>query len=243
MTSNGRRAATALACGLAWGCSGDGARTIDASSEGRARASESSRDAADADEAPADSAAPDGQPALVPPEGGPSPAAGASGEGAGAPSTGLDLVDEALASDPPPESEWVFDPSALRTYELNLTPEDWQTLQDTAEDEQYVPADLVVDGRATANVGLRFKGSLGTLVSCFDDSGARICDKLSMKIEFSEYVPEQRFVGLRRLVFNSMLSDYSQLRERLAYRVYREMGLVAPRAAHARLVVNGEGCW
>jgi hypothetical protein len=30
------------------------------------------------------------------------------------------------------------------------------------------------------------------------------------------------------------------LRERLAYRVFREMGVAAPRSAHARLVINGE---
>jgi spore coat protein CotH len=30
------------------------------------------------------------------------------------------------------------------------------------------------------------------------------------------------------------------MHERLAYRVYRELGLVAPRSAHARLVINGE---
>jgi spore coat protein CotH len=61
-----------------------------------------------------------------------------------------------------------------------------------------------------------------------------------MKLKFDEYEPEQRFFGLKRLNFNSMLYDDALMRERIAYRVFREMGVVAPRAAHARLLVNGE---
>jgi hypothetical protein len=140
----------------------------------------------------------------------------------------------------PLESDWVFDEAEVRTYELTLTPDDWDLLQATALDEVFVPADLTVDGNVVEQIGVRFKGSLGTLVSCFDDDGQRTCDKLSMKLKFSEYLPDQRFKGLRRLVFNSMSSDDSQLRERLSYRVFREMGIVAPRSAHARLVINGE---
>jgi hypothetical protein len=138
------------------------------------------------------------------------------------------------------EQTWVFDPAAVHTYELSLDPERWAALQRDALDEQYTEADLVAAGRALGRVGLRFKGNLGTLVSCFAEDGTRRCDKLSMKLKFDEYEPEQRFFGLKRLNFNSMLYDGALMRERIAYRVYREMGVVAPRAAHARLVINGE---
>jgi spore coat protein H len=138
------------------------------------------------------------------------------------------------------EQTWVFDPAAVHTYELTLDPEVWANLQRDALQEQYVPADLLAAGRSLARVGLRFKGSLGTLVSCFADDGSLRCSKLSMKVEFDEYVADQRFFGLRRLNFNSMLFDDTLMHERIAYRVYREMGLVAPRSAHARLIINGE---
>jgi spore coat protein H len=138
------------------------------------------------------------------------------------------------------EQTWVFDPSAVHTYELTLDPEVWAALQLNARDEEYAEANLVAAGRSLGSVGLRFKGSLGTLASCFADDGTPRCEKLSMKVKFDEYVEEQRFLGLKRINFNSMLFDDTLMHERLAYRVYREMGVVAPRSAHARLIINGE---
>lgn len=137
-------------------------------------------------------------------------------------------------------SRWVFDDRELRTYELTLDAATWADLQRNARDEQYAEAELRVDDVALSRVGLRFKGSVGTLGGCFDDSGRQTCSKLSMKLKLDEYDPAQRLDGLKRLNFHSMILDASQLRERLAYRIFAEMGVVSPRAAHARLVVNGE---
>jgi spore coat protein H len=138
------------------------------------------------------------------------------------------------------EQTWVFDPSEVHVYQLSLDAERWAALQRDARDEQYTEADLSAGGRLLGRVGLRFKGNLGTLVSCFADDGTPRCEKLSMKLKFDEYVLDQRFFGLKRLNFNSMLFDDTLMHERLAYRVYREMGVVAPRSAHARLIINGE---
>ena len=150
---------------------------------------------------------------------------------------------EADAAPPPFESDdatWVFDEDAVREYRLELPPDAWDALRASARDEQYTPARLSVDGTEFGEVGLRFKGSIGTLRNCTDTRGNLLCFKLSMKIRFDEYREEQRFFGLKRLNFNSMRSDPSELHERLAYRLFREMGIAAPRAAHARLTVNGE---
>jgi spore coat protein H len=169
---------------------------------------------------------------------------GAAGEGSG--------PDAGAAPDPdiqpPPSSEqtpddeasWVFDEGVLRTYELTLPADEWAALQASALEEQYVLADLQVDGETLPSVGLRFKGGFGTLENCFDEDGAQICPKLSMKLKFDELDAEQRLHGLKRLNFHSMLNDPSALHDRLAYRMFREMGIAAPRATHARLVINGE---
>lgn len=135
---------------------------------------------------------------------------------------------------------WVFDETQVHTYELSLDPAVWEALQASARDEEYAEAELSAAGQVLGRVGLRFKGSLGTLVSCVADDGTFNCDKLSMKVKFDEYLPEQRFFGLKRLNFHGLMWDDSQLRERVAYRVFREMGVVAPRAVHARLIINGE---
>jgi hypothetical protein len=135
---------------------------------------------------------------------------------------------------------WVFDEAALRTYTLSLDPAVWENLIATAVDEAYVLADLEVDGESLPQVGLRFKGSFGTLDACFDDTGALVCSKLSIKLKFDQADPEQRLHGLKRLNFHAMRTDRSQMHERLGYRLFRDMGVPAPRATHARVIVNGE---
>jgi hypothetical protein len=151
------------------------------------------------------------------------------------------------APEPSPLSDWasdgdaalVFEEEQVHTYELTLSEEAWADLKAHAIEEQYTPATLSVAGELVGEVGLRFKGSSGTLRRCVSN-GTLTCPKLSMKLKFDEVEPTRRFFGLKRLNFNSMFSDASHLHERLAYRLFREMGVVAPRAGHARLVVNGE---
>ena len=159
--------------------------------------------------------------------------------------------DAATDAGPSPSSP-IFDESQVRTYELTLTPADWTTLQANALDEVYMPASLSFEGVVTPNVGLRFKGAVGSLqnqgpidalMPCFDGLGRRIlanCPKLGMKVKVSEYDKDQRFYTLKRLQFHSMGSDETKMVERLSYWLFRQMGVYAPRTAHARLVINGE---
>jgi len=149
-------------------------------------------------------------------------------------------------------SSQIFDESKVRTYELTLSDEDWTTLQATALQEEYKPATLRFEGKEISNVGLRYKGAVGSLqfqgdidslMPCFTQLGERIvanCPKLGMKIKFSEYDPDKRFHTLKRLQFHSMGNDGTKMVERLSYSLFREMGVFAPRTAHARLVINGE---
>lgn len=138
------------------------------------------------------------------------------------------------------DASWVFDEDAIREYQLTLEPGEWEALKASALAEEYFPARLSIDGAAFGVVGLRFKGNRGTLARCADSRGNLRCRKLSMKLKFDEYVGDQRFFGLKRLNLNSMLSDATAMHERLAYQLFREMGVTAPRAVHARLSVNGE---
>ena len=84
-------------------------------------------------------------------------------------------------------SDIVFDENRLMTYYLTVEPEDWSWLTTHAAEEEYVRASLNVGCSDIGTVGLRFKGSYGTLTLCLDEEGNRVCPKLSMKIKFSEY--------------------------------------------------------
>lgn len=143
----------------------------------------------------------------------------------------------------------IYDQKVLRSFELKLAEKDLAFLDADPTAEKYVPGSLVFDGKEYAQVGIRYKGSIGAWILCVADStpqdptrvgGAKTCPKLSMKISFNEYDSKGRFYGMKKLMFHSMNNDASLMRERLGYWLFRQMGVPAPRAVHARLLINGK---
>lgn len=138
------------------------------------------------------------------------------------------------------EADYIFDQSTIRTYELVINAPDWQWLNDNPLLEEYVPATLLFEGEEYPLAAARYKGFFGVLRLCFDAQGNLICDKLSMKLKFSEFDDSLRFFGLKRLNFHSMESDPTKMHDMLAYGLYRDAGVFASRTAYANLIVNGE---
>lgn len=138
---------------------------------------------------------------------------------------------------------YIFDQNQLRNYEL-IIPE-IATLDKDPAAEKYVEGMLIFEGDTISPIGVRYKGSIGAFAGCLsginflDPSGAKTCSKLSMKVKINWDDSPYRFFGLNKLQFHSMNQDDSQLRERLAYYFYREMGVPAPRSVHATLSING----
>lgn len=143
------------------------------------------------------------------------------------------------------KSDVIFDQNELHTFELTLSPENLNFLDSDPVAEEYVEGKITFNGETVEQVGIRYKGSIGAFVGCLtgrdfaNPSGSKTCTKLSMKIKFNWTDPEGRFYGLKKLQFHSMNNDDSQMRERLGYMFFREMGVPAPRSVHARLVING----
>ena len=81
------------------------------------------------------------------------------------------------------------------------------------------------------DVGVHLKGN----ASFQDMSG-----KPSFKIDFHQWVPDQRFHDYERLTLNAMVQDASMSSEHAAYRLYDALGLTAPRHGYAQISVNGE---
>jgi spore coat protein H len=134
----------------------------------------------------------------------------------------------------------LFAYSTVPTFDFALPPAAWEALKANARAEQYVEAQACFEGQAIGLVGLRFKGSYGSLYNCFDANGVNTCRKLGMKVKFDKYVKGQHFFGVKRLNFHSYHYDDSYLKERLAYELYGAMDIVVPRATWALLRVNGE---
>ena len=157
-----------------------------------------------------------------------------------APAATADGVDPVPADD----AAFLWDQNHLRTYEILIDPEKLAEIDGDPLAEAYVPADLIFEGEHHRGVAVRYKGSLGTFAGCtaFDpDTGLvrKACAKLSMKVRFNRNDRERRFHGLRKVQFHAMGRDPSMLRERLAYALFRSMGIAAPRAVHVRLMING----
>ncbi|KYF58145.1 hypothetical protein BE08_33110, partial [Sorangium cellulosum] len=138
------------------------------------------------------------------------------------------------------DADELFAANEVPRFDFHLPEERWAELKANARDEEYVEAEACYKGKSLGVVGLRFKGGYGTLHMCFDAQGNLTCPKLSMKVKFDEYVDGQRFHAQKRLNFHSMVWDPTRLHERIAYGLYREMGVAAPRSAWATLHVNGE---
>ena len=138
------------------------------------------------------------------------------------------------------DSAELFGMSSIPTFDLYLPADAWESLKVHARDEKYVQAQVCFEHKAIGLVGLRFKGSYGSLYDCFDAQGNNTCRKLSMKIKFDEYNQDLRLYGLKRLNFQGYHYDNSYLKERLSYDLYRSMDIVAPRASWALLRVNDE---
>lgn len=136
------------------------------------------------------------------------------------------------------DDEGVFPKDRVLQIEVTMPPEAWTQLIATAEEEVWSSANVTIDGQPLGDVGFRPKGAY-SLDSCVDDSGQLVCDKLSFKLKFNEIDPDGRFYGLKRLVLNQVVDGWSLTPESLAYQIFNDFGVVAPRTSFAVLTVNG----
>ncbi|MEM6806947.1 MAG: CotH kinase family protein [Bacteroidota bacterium] len=143
------------------------------------------------------------------------------------------------------DSEVIFDQEQLHTFELTLPVSSLAKINSDPSAEEYVEGSLTFDGETISPVGIRYKGSVGAFVNCLsgtdwaNPSGFKTCTKLSMKVKINWEGADYKFYGLKKLQFHSQNLDDSQMRERLAYSLFRDMGVPAPRSVHARLIING----
>jgi hypothetical protein len=155
----------------------------------------------------------------------------------------------------------VFDEDQVQSYYLTLSDEEYAKLMDfstllvdefSVNKDRYVEAALQVGDTELPSIGVRLKGNY-SLWGCVDfATGQRVqrvesafgdidvCQRFSLKLDFDHYDDSARLDGLKKLNLHAMAADPSKLRERLAYSLFRDMDIVAPRAVHARVYINGD---
>jgi len=127
----------------------------------------------------------------------------------------------------------LYDPDTLPQIELVLDAAAIAVLSSTevASKKTWVHGSFKLGAITFADVGVRRKG---------ESTFRALPNKASLKVKLDKWVKGQKVHGLSELTLNSMVNDASCLRERLAYHVFRSLGLPAQRANAAHLTVNGQ---
>lgn len=134
----------------------------------------------------------------------------------------------------PEYARTVFD-SDIITIDIQADETEWQNMLDNAINEEYIMADVAVNGKKYSYVGIRPKGNNSLQQVYSSDS-----DRYSFKIKFDEYAVGQTCGGLDMLVLNDMLGDATYMKEYTAFEMMRELGIETPYFGYAKITVNGE---
>ena len=98
----------------------------------------------------------------------------------------------------------------------------------------YVHGSVTINGQTLKDVGVRYKGN-GT----YFEGAAK--GKVSLKLDFAEYVKGQKLGTLKKLNLHSNITDASLMNEVLAFQLFRDAGVPAPRTSYARVYVTVQG--
>ncbi len=141
--------------------------------------------------------------------------------------SGIPAIDAAVGtlSDP------FYETGAIVDVRLTIAAADLATLDADPFARVYVSGRFEALGQVVDNVGIRYKGN---------SSLARAGTKKSFNVDMNEYVADQRFLGRNEINLNNTVLDPSMEREVSAYELFRELGVIAPRANYARVYVNDE---
>lgn len=99
----------------------------------------------------------------------------------------------------------------------------------------YTQADLEFDGMRFPAVAVRYKGN-GTF-----NARSERAFKNSLKIDLNKHVKGQKLAGVSTLNFHNAITDPSFMNEPMAYRLYRDAGVAAPRTAYVRVYITVKG--
>ena len=132
------------------------------------------------------------------------------------------------------EQASLFDPVVVNRADITLPQTSYNNLQANGKGD-YQPAQMVFTTKngpsEKLDVGLRLKGGLGSL--------RNLDGKAAFKVKMNFAVKGQRLYGIKKFTFNNMVQDPSMLHEAVTYRLFRAMGVPAPRVGYVRVFVNG----
>lgn len=127
----------------------------------------------------------------------------------------------------------LFDNTKVHTIDIVM--DDWETFIANAASEEYNTANVVIDGEAYKNVGIRAKGN--TSLSTVSSLGS---ERYSFKIEFDHYDSSKSYHGLDKLSLNNLIQDSTMMKDYLTYTMMNEFGVNSSLCSYVYITVNGE---
>ena len=131
--------------------------------------------------------------------------------------------------------EVAMDKTTVMSFEIIVDEKAWEGMLQNATAEEYIMADVVINGKRIKNVGIRPKGNSSLSTVAFDST----TDRYSFKIEFDHYVKGQTWLGLDKIALNNMYTDPTYMKEYLSYDILNYAGVNTPLYAFADISVNG----
>lgn len=150
------------------------------------------------------------------------------------PASGSALEEKAQSGAAPEYATRIFGERVI-SVEIIAEESDWRWMLDNAIEEEYIKADVVVNGALFENVGVRPKGN-STLTQVANSES----DRFSFRLQFDEYVKGQTCFGLDSFVLNNMYGDSTYMKEYISYDLMRGIGVEAPYFGFAAIKVNGK---
>jgi hypothetical protein len=148
---------------------------------------------------------------------------------------------EAAAQDP---SDEIYREDRVATFRLTMSAASWNAICNDGGGvgDTWQRADMTWQSEpVVVGVGVKRSGV-----------GTRNLDtpKPAIRLSFNEFefanpagpgTPGRKWRGVNRIKLDSMIgnTDQAMMRDRVAYKIFRDVGAPAPRACHARLYVNG----
>ena len=125
--------------------------------------------------------------------------------------------------------DWFFTNDTIHVIALTIPDDGLAALDATPYDKTL--ADVTIDGYALDQVGVRLRGKVGSF--------RYMSGKPKFAIDVNYINTDQRFFGIEEISLNNEVVDCGYLKEPLAYRIFRDAGVPAPRTSFARVSVNG----
>ena len=120
-----------------------------------------------------------------------------------------------------------FTSKNIPTFKITIANDQLAVLK--KENRKYVRSTIKIDDAVFTNVAIRLKG-----MGSFQPLEA----KPSLAVKFDEFVPDQEYMGLQKLMLNNSSQDGTYVAEYMGLNLFRDAGLPAARVTHAYVRLN-----